>query len=52
MLIKSEQTLMFLPMKDNGNGVGHCYIKCYTDKKGRGPPMDDPTFAGSVTGKC
>ncbi len=30
---KEEQTpLCFLSMKDNGN-VGHCYIKCYTDKK-------------------
>ena len=30
---KEEQTpYVFFPMKDNGN-VGHCYIKCYTDKK-------------------
>lgn len=30
---KEEQTpYVFFPMKNNGN-VGHCYIKCYTDKK-------------------
>ena len=49
---KEEQTpYVFFPMKDNGN-VGHCYIKCYTDKKEEVRQWMNPTFAGSVTGKC